>query len=813
MRTVLLASLRTHTRRYVAALLAIVIGAVFIVVTAALTSSVRNGLVAGLDAPYEGADAVVDRPTAEQATDLVEGAAAQGAEAWLVGWTLQPVAHDGAVIDTSTDIGQVPDQPDRRWQELEKGGFPGRAGEAVAEVNAAKSAGIVVGDQVRIGSGADALEVTVVGLVTSPSSFAVASLYLPWEDLDRWQDSLYVSSVAWAGPGDQEAATAAIDEIAADSDVMSVDDFVQQVHKEVNSGVDMIRIVALVFATIALLVAVLVINNTFSILFAQRTRDFALLRCVGATRRQVLRSVRWESVALGAIAAVVGVVAGLGAGHGLVALVRAGWPNARLGSAEVGVGWLLTAAIVAMVVTLVAAWLPTRRVTRVSPLAALRPDDSTSTHTGAGRLRVACGLLTVAGGAALLVIAAATATLPVMLAGGALTFAGVLVLGPVLVPALITALGRVSGRLLGPAGRLASGNAVRNPRRTAATTASLLIGVTLTTAVLTGMSSSRSALTEEMNRQHPVDIAVTGAGQLPDDFGRRVADVADVAETATLDGTTAEVGDLGEHPVLAAPGSGDDAARRVVRAEDLPRPGPRQVLVPPDALTKDLEVGDTVVVKVGDRTERLRVAGAQGWGAAALVSRATLERLAPDAGAQAIWVRATDNADPEDLAGAIEALAGPADAEVENGLSSRTFVFLQLDVMTGGVVGLLGIAVVIALVGIANTLGLSVLERGREHALLRALGLTRRQLRTMLGAEAILLSVVATLLGTVLGVVFAWVGVLTLVEPAIPNAGLVLPWGQLALVVTISGVAGLLACLMPARRAARVTPAAGLALE
>ncbi|WP_322937627.1 FtsX-like permease family protein [Nocardioides bizhenqiangii] len=133
--------------------------------------------------------------------------------------------------------------------------------------------------------------------------------------------------------------------------------------------------------------------------------------------------------------------------------------------------------------------------------------------------------------------------------------------------------------------------------------------------------------------------------------------------------------------------------------------------------------------------------------------------------------------------------------------------------MTGGVVGLLAIAVVIALVGIANTLGLSVLERGREHALLRALGLTRRQLRTMLGAEAVLLSAVATLLGTGLGVVFAWAGVRALVEPAIEGAGVVLPWEQLAVVLLVSGIAALLAAVLPARRAARVAPAAGLALE
>jgi putative ABC transport system permease protein len=148
-----------------------------------------------------------------------------------------------------------------------------------------------------------------------------------------------------------------------------------------------------------------------------------------------------------------------------------------------------------------------------------------------------------------------------------------------------------------------------------------------------------------------------------------------------------------------------------------------------------------------------------------------------------------------------------------NALSDRAFVDLQLDIVTGSVVALLAIAVVIALVGIGNTLGLSVLERGREHALLRALGLSRAGLRAGLAVEAVLLSVVATLLGTAVGVTFAWVGVQTLVHPVIAGAPLVLPVGQLALVVAVAAVAGLGACVLPARRAARVVPAAGLALD
>lgn len=810
MRTVVIASLRIHTRRYVAALLAVAIGVAFVVVTAALSSAVRDGLLTDLEDPFRGADVVLDRPKVDDAAALLAAAPDHDADAWLVGWTLQPVALDGAVADDDADIGQVPASPDRRWQQLAQGRFPAAAGEALADPDAAHGAGIEIGDRVRIGSGPDALEVEVVGLADSASPFAAAEVYLLWDDLQRWQDSLYVASVAWAGPGDTDDEAEVVTAVLPGAEPLSVGAFAQRVQKEVNNEVDLVAIIVLLFATIAVLVSVLVVNNTFAILFAQRSRDFALLRCVGATRRQVLRSIRLESLVLGCAAALVGLGAGALVGHGLVALVRSQWPDAMLGDARIGVGWLLSAAVLGIGSALVAGWLPTRRAVRVSPLAALRPDDSASPRTAAGRLRLALAVLTVVAGAGALGLAAASAALPLLLAGGVLTFTGVLLLGPVLVPALIRCLGWIA-RPLGPAGRLASGNAARNPRRAAATTASLLVGVTLTTAVLTGMASSRSALEEEMNRQHPVDVALTSAeGALPGVLADRAARVAGVTATAAVAGTTAAIGDLGDYPVLAVPEAGTPAAE-VVRGGRVPAPRADTIVVPWGALEDGLRAGSRVTVAVGDRQVRLEVVGGDGWGAA-LVSPSVLERLDPTPVVQAVWIRAADGTDPDELAGALEALA-PTGAELENGLARRDHVFVQLDVMTGGVVGLLAISVVIALVGIANTLGLSVLERGREHALLRGLGLTRRQLRAMLAVEAVLLSVVATVIGIGLGVCFAWVGVVTLVEPVIDDAGVVLPWGRLAVVVTVSALAALLAAIVPARRAVLVAPAAGLALE
>jgi putative ABC transport system permease protein len=652
--------------------------------------------------------------------------------------------------------------------------------------------------------------VTVTALVDSPATLVYASVYVTFADLTTWADRLYVDSVSWAGPGSVDEQADAIHTLAPDATVQPRDEFVEETQVEANQDVNVMAMVLLLFAAIALFVSVLVIANTFSILFAQRQREFALMRCVGATRRQVQRSIRSEALALGIGASLVALAIGTALGHGVVTLVNDQWPEARLGDVDISFLWYAAGLAIGTLVTLVASWLPTRRAIAVSPLAALRPDTGVDVRTSAGRWRIALGIGAVAVGVVLLAASVSMEVALVMVAGGGATFGGVLLLGPLLVPALIRVVGRAARRLAGAPGRLATDNAVRNPRRTATTAASLLVGVTLTTAVLTGMASARAAIGSEMDQQHPLDGVLTATSQqLPADLLDDVRSTPGVAEAVAVPGTLAKVEGIGRIPVLEG---GDPAALGRGSSSTLsPRPG--VIRLPWQELGDGQAAGDWVTVTVGDRSEQLRIATGEGWGRAALVAPATLARLADAPTTQAVWLRATDDADPDDLGGDLEALAGRVEAEVENGLGDRAWVDLQLDVVTGAVVGLLGIAVVIALIGIANTLGLSVLERARENALLRALGLTRRQLRVTLAIEAVLLSVVATLIGTTLGVTFAWVGVQALVRPVIESAPVVFPLGQLGLVVLVAGVAGLLAGVLPARRAARTAPAAGLGME
>ncbi|GIJ63889.1 ABC transporter permease [Virgisporangium aurantiacum] len=790
MRTVFVASLRTHLRRYVAAAVAVTVAVAFVVVIGLLTAGARAGLMDGFGAPFRNADHVVSGMGTAGTIALADRL---GPNASPIGRAELLMRVDGGVLP-GTVVGPIATTPELRWQTLTAGHFPTGLGEAVVDVWVAQSREIAVGDRVRIGEGATAAEIDVVGIVRAPSTPGQASVYVTWPQLLHWRDQLDANAVAVRGD---------VGELPDGATVQSPEEYVNKRRTSVNNGVDALSVLLLVFAGIALFVSALVIANTFAVLFAQRLRDFALLRCVGATRRQVVRSVRREAVAVGVLASLAGILVGVGLGYGLIALINALAPAAPMGAAGLPARWLLGGFVVGVVVTMVASWLPTRRVTRVSPLAALRPDATVDVDTKTGTTPASVLLVT---GLVLLAVAMSRNSTAFMLAGGGSAFVGVLLFGPVLVPRLI----RILGAPLGPTGRLATANAVRNPRRTATTTASLLVGVTLTTAVLTGLATTRAGVEGKRGTQHPVDAALTAAGKpVTTDLVDRARRVPGVERAIAVTGAMAEVTGLDRPvPVVAAP-EADEVARD---GGAFARVEPGQIRFDRTAYAK-VEAGDRVTVRVGDRRAELRVVVGTGWGSAVVVAPGTLASLTDAPEPLAVWIRASAGADATTLVGRLDDLADPAGANVTNQLQAWESEQQELRTLTWLVLGLLSVAVVIAVVGIANTLGLSVLERAREHAMLRALGLTRRQLRRMLAAEAVLLSVVATLLGTVIGVGFAWVGYETFATRALSDATMRVPWLSLGVVVLVAGLAGLLASVLPARRAARVTPAAGLSLD
>ncbi|MGI5271138.1 ABC transporter permease [Nonomuraea sp. CA-218870] len=804
MRTVLLASLRTYIRRYVAAAVAVTVAVAFVVVVGMLASGARSGLMDGLGAPYRNAEHVVSPerwPSSELDPEAVIAFTERhGGNASAIGRATLPARAGTRQLSDTTTVGPISTSRVWRWQELSSGRFPSRTGEAAVDVYAALAEDLAVGDRITIGAGAAAADVQVVGLVESPSPPAQASMYVTWPQLLRWREHLHLGSVAVRGE---------VGPLPEGARSLSPEAFTAERLTHVQNRVDSLSVMSLSFAGIALFVSILVIANTFSILFARRLRDFALLRCVGATRRQVVRAVRREAAVVGVLASLTGTLVGAGLGYGLIALIDALASAVPMGAAELPVPWLLGGFAVGLAVTMVASWSPTRRVVRVSPLAALRPDAGLEARTRGGLARAALAAFLLVTGPVLLGVAMAGSGTALMLAGGGSVFAGVLLLGPVLVPRLV----RIAGAPLGPTGRLAARNAAHHPRRTATTTASLLVGVTLTVAVLTGTDTWRTSLHEQIGRDHPVDITFTSPeGPLTRDLLTRIRRTPGVERAIPVYGVVAQVSGLRDPiPVVTAPAAGQVARDGGVFA----RVEPGKIMIDSDAFGKGLTLrpGDRVTVRAGDRRARLQVAAGTGWGPAGVVAPETLATLTGAPEPRAVWIRATTGADPTRLGAGLDELADPVGATIENGLRTWESLDQQLRIYTWAALGLLGIAIVIALIGIANTLGLSVLERAREHAMLRALGLTRGRLRRMLAAEALLLSLVATVLGTVLGVGFAWAACETIVKPALRDAAMHVPWLSLGVVVLVAALAGLLSAVLPARRAARVSPVAGLSLD
>jgi putative ABC transport system permease protein len=579
----------------------------------------------------------------------------------------------------------------------------------------------------------------------------------------------------------------------------------------------------LVFAIIAALVSALVIQNTFQILVAQRARELALMRCVGATRRQVFGSTLIEAFVFGILASTAGFFAGIGLSQGLSALLNAfglNLPTSHLvinGSAalySIGLGLLLTVG---------SAVLPARAATRVAPVQALSAQlGETRVTRKAGRVRVTIGLLLALAGIGVGYLGAQnddrSQGFLILTFGAMVTFVGVLALGPVIAAPVIRVLGWLPGRLFGPTARLATANAGRNPRRVAATTAALTIGLTLVTMFTVVTASIRASAADSIRQHFPFDYQVVAdhGRAVPTDTLAKLRALPELGTVAaeydgkiTLGGHDEQAGALdavGYHTLInpiMKQGSISDVVPGTIGLQDNQLKSLNAAVG--QTLTATAPNGRSVPLKV------VAVYQDSGIGMPeTAVSVSDFQKLVPGTGPDSVSVLARSGVSPAASRAAIEAAVGDDQlltvnsvADYKNQLNSSLNQILAL------FTGMLGLAILIALIGIANTLSLSVLERTRESALLRALGLTKQQLRRMLMIEAMLMAVLGVSLGIVMGGGFGW-ALVSLVSKATGVGSLAIPYTQLLVYVLAGALAGVLAAVVPARRAARQTVAAAI---
>ncbi|KKJ97529.1 ABC transporter permease [Micromonospora sp. HK10] len=705
---------------------------------------------------------------------------------------------------------------------LREGREPRADGEIVVNAALAKAAKVKVGDRVGVLTLAPKQEFTLVGVFgysggrDSIGGVNEVAFTTPVaQRLMLGEPDVFTSITAQAtdGTSPESLRDAVAGALGGQYEVKTGEQVAADASASLKEGLSFINKVLLGFAAVALLVGTFLILNTFSIIVAQRTRELALLRAIGASGRQVIGSVVLEAVAVGLIASVLG----LGAGIGVGALLAYLFGKLAGGLAVAGLGVPAAAVIgafsVGLVITVVAALLPALRASRIPPIAAMQ--DVANPDRPLTRVTVG-GAVVTAIGAGLLFLGlgghAGDNTLATILGGVLFAFIGVALLTPLISRPVVSLLGAIfAWSVPGKLGRLNSG---RNPRRTAITAAALMVGIALVTGVTVILDSAKSSISSLATDTIKADLVIAGAqsGPRPPSFDPAVLDKA-----ATLPGVQLVDGEYGDMAVVngtrtwVAASSNVAALERIfgtkATAGDISRLAPDQLLLSSDtASARNLSVGSTVTVQLSRGDARTyTVSGiyesSQLTNPMVLPPQAVRDFAMP----QPIqgFVQLAPGTRVEDVQPQVERLL--ADSPEVTVVDLGSFVkqqTSQLDTPLRMIQILLALAIAIAVLGIVNTLALSVLERTRELGLLRAIGLRRAQTMRMITVEAVVISLFGALLGVVVGSGLGAAVVRALKDEGITK--LVLPWSQMGTFLILATIVGVVAAVLPAVRAARI---------
>jgi putative ABC transport system permease protein len=875
-----LAQMRRSPGRLAAGGVAIALGSAFVAVTLLAGDVMTRTAYSAVTASYAEADIVVNGwgLTEQDIPGLQDVAGVTSAEARPS--TFVEITGDAGALWLQVD---APAQnPALEARVLLDGTVPGPDEIALPD-GAASSLGLTLGDTAtvtvsRATEDSDQLEVdttalTVVGIVDdaaagligSPVALADRDQVLEWAGFQTPDEPpvFETALVTLADDVDVQDVKAALhrslklsNPLAGEITVRTIDEEAEWRIADLTSETRMLTTIGLGFAAIALLVAALVIANTFQVLVAQRTRTLALLRCVGADRSQLRRSVLIEAGLLGVIAATGGLLLGIGLVQGALLILHRTMPNVPLPTMATVTWWsVLVPLVVGVVVTVIASLAPARAATRVSPLAAMRPADAPRFADRGGRLRAwFSGSLVVLGAAVMAVgidqggSSGVASGLGLGVLGGAVSFLGILLSAVFWAPRLVGLVARLVGR--NATTRLAGANSLRNPRRTSATSTALLIGVTLVVMMATGAASARQALDDRLDQQYPVDVEARAMddlgwfGKLPDTLASTFEETAGVADVVRLTGGAVDLtmpnGDV--WGAVEAIGADAAAAREVLHSEEqLAGLEATTVVVPADlAEWADLHDGDTLTLAATtgallDRSQGdaavddgtvdsapavggpvdLMVVVTRLPGNQVVVTRDALASVIGPTPDSVLWVRLAEHADAGEVVAELQTAASrstTSTVQVVGAATERAAYQEVIGTLLAIIIGLLAVSVVIALVGVANTLSLSVIERRRESATLRAIGLSKRQLRGSLAAEGMIIAGVGGVVGAVIGTAYGWVGARTVLNQIGPTPFAV-AWREVAVVIVVAVAAGLAASVLPARSAVRTSPVEALAVE
>ncbi|MFG2603812.1 ABC transporter permease [Streptomyces sp. NPDC048514] len=699
--------------------------------------------------------------------------------------------------------------------------------EVLLDSRTAERAGYKVGDTVRLSVDGPVLTPRVAGVFTTDDGNVAAGGSLALFDTPTAQqlfgkkgtyDEIDVRAAAGTG---QSALKAELDKalpahlVETTTGRQLADDQAQTISASMSG----LKQTLLVFAGIALFVGTFIIANTFTMLVAQRTRELALMRAVGASRRQVTRSVLIEAFAVGAVAGVTGLAAGVGIGAGLRGLLGSFGASMPDGPLVISAGTVATALAVGVCITVLAAWLPGRRAAKIPPVAAMSSVHAKAT-TKSLVLRNTLGALFAAAGVAVVLTGTtmdADSGQGAMGLGAVLLIVGVFVLTPLLSRPLIAATAPVL-RVFGVSGKLARQNSVRNPRRTAATASALMIGLTLITGMTVMAGSLQTAIDKMASSAIRADyvVSMANSSSLSPDVAGKLAAADGVTASSPLrnaesriDGKTeyltgvngASIGKLTDLKV-------DDGSFTVA--------GTRAVVDKDRAEEYGWKAGSRFTVHFEDgKARRLTVAGVYEGNDminGIMLDNKVLTPHVSDPSDMQVMVKTAGGATDAAKDRLVKALGANPAIKIQDKQDISNEIAKMFTLMLNMVYGLLGMAVIVAVLGVINTLAMSVFERSQEIGMLRAVGLDRKAVKRMVRLESLVISLFGGVLGIGLGVFFGWAAG-ELLGTKLPTYELVLPWGRMAVFLLLAGTVGVLAALWPARRAARLNMLAAIKAE
>jgi putative ABC transport system permease protein len=682
-----------------------------------------------------------------------------------------------------------------------------------------------VGDTVRVATNGPAKEYTLSGVFTTEDGAVNAGGSLVLFDTPVAQ-KLYlqpgyfkdVTIAAAADASDQKILDEVKPLLPKDAEAQTGKQLADDQAREIEQGLSNLNTMLLAFAAIALFVGIFLIANTFTMLVAQRTRELALMRAVGASRRQVKRSVMLEALVVGALAAVIGFVLGIGLATGLRSAMGSFGAKVPAGPLVVSPTAIASALAVGVLVTVLAAWLPARRAAKIPPVAAMGSAHLPATTKSLVVRNTLGSVITLAGAGAILAGAAMgkEAGRMVIGAGAFLTLIGIIVLIPLLSRPVIALVRPLLHRVFGVSGKLAGQNAVRNPRRTGATASALAIGLTLVTGLTVIGVTLGGAIDKLTTDNIRADYMVTmaGGGALDKSALTALEKAKGVSAVSPQQATSVEIKDEFHSASAVTPGDVEKVFDLQTVSGSMATLGKGQIAVAEKtAKSNGWKAGDTVAVKFGNDsdggkadTKTLTVGAVykeNEFLSPVLLSTSLVAPYEPKPYIPEVWVKMDGGASKANEQALVDALGDNPAMSIMDRQDIRNMFGGMINTMLNIMYGLLAMALIIAVLGVINTLAMSVFERQQEIGMLRAIGLDRRKVKRMIRLEAVVISLFGAVIGVALGSFLAW-AIGETIKSEIPGYALVVPWDRIGIFLLLAGVVGVLAALWPARSAAKL---------